>query len=61
MKADGKPRGSAPPLAHLTKDLAHVFNTLLKEEWQFPNLLRSISYVRMSDDFNGTLDVDWCV
>jgi hypothetical protein len=61
MKADGKPAGSAPPLAHLTKDLAHVFNTLLKEEWQFPNLLRSISYVRMSDDFDGTLDVEWCV
>ncbi len=61
LRADGKPPGSAPPLAHLTKDLAHVFNVLLKEEWQFPNLLRSISYLRMSDDFNGTLDVEWCV
>lgn len=61
LKSDDKPAGSAPPLAHLTKDLAHVFNALLKEEWQFPSLLRSISYLRMSDDFDGTLEVEWCV
>lgn len=41
------------PLAFLTRDLAHAFNRGLKEEWQFPNLLRHIYCLGMSGDANA--------
>ncbi len=49
-----------PPVSHLTRELAHVFNVRLRDEWQFPNLLRHIYCLRMRlKDFDGSLRVDW--
>ncbi|MBW2282049.1 MAG: hypothetical protein JRG76_04090 [Deltaproteobacteria bacterium] len=49
-----------PPISHLTHDLANVFVTLLRDEWQFPNMLRNIYCLRMSlKDFDGGMQVDW--
>ncbi len=50
------------PLAQLTRDLAHQFSTRLREEWQFPNLVRSLSLLALdTDSFDGTLRVLWSV
>jgi hypothetical protein len=58
-----EPLAASPhSLCALTRDLAHHFNVLLKEEWQFPNLVRNIACLTLSgDDFAGVLDADWCV
>ena len=49
-------------LVGLTQDLAHQFSALLREEWQFPNLIRSISLLALhSAAFDGTLPVIWSV
>lgn len=50
------------PLTQLTRDLAHAFATRLKEEWQFPDLVRNVSCLVMDTaDFDGMLRVDWSV
>ncbi len=50
------------PIAHLTRDLAEAFKVRLREEWQFPNLLRRIYCVRFKrKGFDGSLHADWCV
>lgn len=49
-------------LGFLTRDLAHAFNRGLKEEWQFPNLLRHIYCLGMREDADGRqLEVLWRV
>lgn len=49
-------------LVGLTHDLAHQFGVLLREEWQFPNLIRSTALLALDTDaFDGTLRVVWSV
>jgi len=62
VAVDPSPDARPEALSELTKDLAHQVNVLLKDEWQFPNLLRNIVYASMkSDSFDASLDVEWCV
>ena len=49
-------------VAQLTHDLSEVFHARLREEWQFPNLLRHIYYLDFdSKAFDGSLGVLWRV
>ena len=58
----GADSDEAAALSELTKDLAHGFSRLLKEEWQFPNLLRNIECVRINPHaFEGELKLVWRV
>ena len=49
-------------LVQLTRDLAHQFSALLREEWQFPNLVRNLVCASMPhhDRFDGSFQVEWC-
>ena len=52
--------GDEAAIMHLTHDLAEVFQLRLREEWQFPNLVRQISYLRHDRKrFDGSLGVCW--
>ncbi len=63
LVVDHDPDAQPHPLVQLTRDLAHQFNARLREEWQFPSLLRSIVHAGMrdSDDFDGSLEPLWTV
>ncbi len=59
---DWDPEETHHPLAQLTRDIAHQFNMRLREEWQFPNLLRHIVCARLpSQGFDGRFEVEWVV
>jgi hypothetical protein len=59
---DRDPTGADHELVQLTRDLAHQFAVLLREEGQFPNLLRNIALLSLrSDGFDGTLLPVWSV
>jgi hypothetical protein len=50
------------PIVQLTRDLAEAFVTRLRDEWQFPDLVRQIHYLRYDPKgFDGSLGVDWRV
>jgi hypothetical protein len=52
--------GDEPAITQLTHDLAEVFQLRLRDEWQFPNLVRRISYLRHDrKGFDGSLEVCW--
>ena len=54
----------APPLSQLTRDLADVFRARVQEEWQVPNVLRSVLCLEMPSlrrDFDGRLQTVWQV
>ena len=54
--------GDEPAITQLTHDLAGVFQLRLREEWQFPNLVRRISCLEPASlEFEGTLTVAWSV
>lgn len=62
VQVDPDPSCEPHPLSHLSRDLAHQFNLLLKEEWQFPNLIRNIVCATMQrESFAGSFSVDWSV
>lgn len=60
---DAAPDERPHPLLSLTRDLAHQFSAGLREEWQFPNLLRSVvcAGMRSSDAFDGNLEAIWTI
>ncbi len=60
LLADWEPAGRPDPLIQLTRDLAHNFHVLLREEWQFPNLIRHIFCLTVkSRSFDGMLRTEW--
>ena len=56
IQVDFQPDDKHEPLRPLTRDLAHTFNALLKEEWQFPNLLRHIYCLQLDGPQQGRFD-----
>jgi hypothetical protein len=63
VKKDGE-AADEPPLAQLTRDLAEVFSSRIREEWHLPNLLRHMLCLEMVSprtEFDGTLSVRWHV
>ena len=62
VAVDGDPAGGDHELVQLTRDLAHHFAVLLREEGPFPTLLRNIALLSLrSEDFQGTLQPVWSV
>ena len=63
LLVDVDPEARAHPLMQLSRDLTHQFSALLRDEWQFPNLLRGVVCASLpdSDEFDGTLDAQWSV
>ena len=60
LAADAPDTDDQPPISQLSRDLAHVFTLGLRDEWQFPNLLRNIYCLRMTlKKFDGSVRVDW--
>lgn len=50
------------PLHQLTRDMADVFMSRVREEFLFPDVLRNIVCLRMDpDDFDGQLEFLWSV
>ncbi len=59
---DPEPCDAPAALVQLTRDLADQFNARLKEEWEFPDLLRNIVCATLpSSGFDGCFGIDWCV
>jgi hypothetical protein len=63
LLVDVDPELQPHPLMQLSRDLAHQFSARLRDEWQFPNLLRNVVCASMSDsdDFTGRLVTEWSV
>jgi len=64
VKTDAKEPPPAPPLAQLTRDLAEVFSSRVREEWHLPNLLRHLMCLEMASprsEFDGALYALWHV
>lgn len=60
--ADWAPGAHPHSLMELTHDLADRFAALLKDEWHFPDLVRSITCLSMSrETFDGRLEPLWRV
>lgn len=59
---DWSPDERPHALCELSRDLAHQFNVRLKEEWEFPNLLRNIVCATIPErGFDGRYRIEWCV
>lgn len=57
---EGSAEDELPAIAQLTRDLAEAFSLRLREEWQFPDLVRHVYYLRFArKGFDGSLGVHW--
>lgn len=62
LLVDWQPPDPPHPLVQLTRDLAQQFNVLLKDEWQFPTLVKNIVCAGIpARDFDGRFLLEWCV